>query len=162
IAVLGGSGHQGRGLARRFARAGLPVVVGSREPARARAIVSGWPAGASIDVDTNAGAVAKAGVVVLTGPFPSVGSLLGDVPPHFVAGALVVDVTVPVTFSGGRMAMLDVPERSAAEHVRARVPESIGVAGAFKTLPAHVLDEIEQPLDCDEFVCGDSDEARAR
>jgi NADPH-dependent F420 reductase len=162
IAVLGGSGHQGRGLARRLAQAGMPVVVGSRDPVRARAIVSEWPAGASIEVDTNAAAVARAEVVVLAVPFPSVASLLDEVRSHFLAGALVVDVTVPVTFSGGRMSMLEVPEHSAAEHVRARVPEQIGVAGAFKTLPAHVLDDIEQPLDCDEFVCGDSDEVRAR
>jgi NADPH-dependent F420 reductase len=162
IAVLGGSGHQGRGLTRRFAQAGLAVVVGSRDPVRARGIVSEWPAGASIEVDANPAAVARADLVVLTVPFPSVASLLDEVRSHFAAGALVIDVTVPVTFAGGRMSMLEVPEQSAAEHVRARVPEHVGVAGAFKTLPAHVLDEVDQPLDCDEFVCGDSEDARAR
>ena len=162
IAVLGGSGHQGRGLVRRFALAGMPVVVGSRDPVRARAVVAEWPASGAIEVDTNTAAVARAGVVVLTVPFPSVASLLDEVRSHFQTGALLIDVTVPVTFSGGKMSMLDVPELSAAEHVRARVPEHVAVAGAFKTLPAHVLDEVEQPLDCDEFVCGDSDDARAR
>lgn len=162
IAVLGGSGHQGRGLVRRFAQAGMPVVVGSRDPARARALVSEWPSSAAIEVDTNAAAVARGDVVVLTVPFPSVAPLLDEVRSHFLAGALVIDVTVPVAFTGGRMSMLEVPELSAAEHVRAQVPEHVAVAGAFKTLPAHVLDDIEQPLDCDEFVCGDSEDARAR
>ena len=162
IAVLGGSGHQGRGLVRRFAQAGMPVVVGSRDPARARALVSEWPSSASIEIDTNAAAVARADVVVLTVPFPSVAPLLDEVRSHFRAGALVIDVTVPVAFAGGKMSMLEVPELSAAEHVRARVPEQVAVAGAFKTLPAHALDDIEQPLDCDEFVCGDSEDARAR
>ena len=162
IAVLGGSGHQGRGLVRRFAEAGMSVVVGSRDPERARTLVSGWPSRAAIEVDTNSAAVARADVVVLTVPFPSVAPLLDEVRLHFRAGALVIDVTVPVAFTGGKMSMLEVPELSAAEHVRARVPEHVAVAGAFKTLPAHVLDDIEQPLDCDEFVCGDSEDARAR
>jgi 8-hydroxy-5-deazaflavin:NADPH oxidoreductase len=140
----------------------MSVVVGSRDRDRARAIVSEWPNSASIEVDANAAAVARADIVVLTVPFPSLSLLLDDVRPHFMAGALVVDVTVPVTFSGGKMSMVDVPEHSAAEHVRARVPERNGVAGAFKTLPAHVLDDIDRPLDCDEFVCGDSEDSRDR
>jgi 8-hydroxy-5-deazaflavin:NADPH oxidoreductase len=163
IAVLGGTGQQGRGLAQRFALAGLPIVVGSRDPVRARAMVSDWAAtGASIDVDTNAAAVARADIVVLTIPFSSVGPLLDEVRPHFTAGALAIDVTVPVTFARGTMALIDVPEGSAAEHVRARLPEHVGLAGTFKTLPARVLEDLGRSLDCDEFVCGDSDEARSR
>src|ERR1700730_13672716 len=73
---------------------------------------------------------------------------------------LVIDVTVPVTFDGGKMAMIDVAEGSAAEHVRARLPPAVRLAGAFKPLPAHLLGAGSEPLDCDEFVCGDSDEAR--
>ena len=133
IAVLGGTGQQGRGLAQRFALAGLPVVVGSRDPVRARTVVAGWTtAGALIDVDTNPAAVARADVVVLTIPFPSVAPLLDEVRSRFVAGALVVDVTVPVTFAEGKMGMTDVPEGSAAAHVRARLPEHVGLAGTFK------------------------------
>jgi len=75
---------------------------------------------------------------------------------------LVIDATVPVTFEGGRMAMLEVAEGSASEHIRARLPQSVGLAGAFKTSPAHVLGDSRMPLDCDDFVCGDSEEARVR
>ena len=163
IAVLGGTGQQGRGLAQRFALAGLPVVVGSRDPVRARTVVSGWTtAGTLIDVDTNQAAAAPADVVVLTVPFASVAALLDEVRWHFVGGALAIDVTVPVAFVGGKMAMADVPEGSAAEHVRARLPEHVALAGTFKTLPAHLLDDLGESLDCDEFVCGDSDDARSR
>jgi NADPH-dependent F420 reductase len=72
----------------------------------------------------------------------------------------VIDVTVPLTFTGGRPTLVDVPEGSAAEHVRARLPPHTRLAATFKTIPAHVLGELAQPLDCDEFVCGDSDESR--
>ena len=58
--------------------------------------------------------------------------------------------------------MLDVAEGSASEHIRAHLPESVQLAAAFKTIPAHLLGAAGQPLDCDEFVCGDSDEARSR
>jgi len=162
IAVLGGTGKQGRGLAQRFAMAGRSVIVGSRDPERARAIVADWGAQAgAIEVDTNAGAVARAATIVLTVPFASLTSLLDEVQARFLEQALVVDVSVPVTFTDGKMSMIDVPEGSAAEHVRARVPAHVGVAGAFKTLPADLLDEVQQPVDCDEFICGDSDAARA-
>jgi len=163
IAVLGGTGRQGSGLAQRFALAGLPIVVGSRDPVRARAVVSNWAtAGPRVEADTNAAAVARAGTIVLTIPFPSAAPLLDEVRSHFPAGALAIDVTVPVTFAGGKVALIDVMEGSAAEHVRARLPEHVGLAGTFKTLPAHLLDDLGQSLDCDEFVCGDSEEARSR
>ena len=163
IAILGGTGHQGGGLAQRFAAAGARVIVGSRDPERAREIVTGWNTpGQSIEVAGNAEAVDRGEVIVLAVPFTSIDALLGEVGSHFKAGAVVIDVTVPVTFEGGRMAMLDVAEGSASEHIRARLPENVGLAAAFKTLPAHVLGDPQRPLDCDEFVCADSDEARAR
>jgi 8-hydroxy-5-deazaflavin:NADPH oxidoreductase len=163
VAILGGTGHQGRGLAQRFAHAGISVVVGSRDPVRAGETVAGWvrPPGAEpIDVADNAAAVARARVVVLAVPFASVDVTLHDVQGHFIDGTLVIDVTVPITFVGGKMAMADVPEGSAGEHVRALLPPAVRLACAFKTLPAHVVDAGLEPFDCDEFVCGDSDEAR--
>jgi 8-hydroxy-5-deazaflavin:NADPH oxidoreductase len=69
---------------------------------------------------------------------------------------------VPVTFTGGKMAMLEVPEGSATEHIRARLPGRVQLAAAFKTIPAHLLATARESFACDEFVCADSDEARAR
>jgi len=162
IAVLGGTGQQGRGLAHRFAHAGLRVIVGSRDADRARETVAGWSrTGQPVEVADNAGALGRANIVVLAVPFMSVDPLLQQLQPHFKDGALVIDLTVPVTFTAGKMELVDVAEGSAAEHVRARLPPTVRLACAFKTVPAHLLGAGFGPLDCDEFVCGDSDEARS-
>jgi NADPH-dependent F420 reductase len=163
ITILGGTGQQGRGLAQRFAQAGARVIVGSRDPDRARATVAGWEVrGQSIEVSGNADAVRQGEVSILAVPFPSIDALLDEVRSSLRDGTVVIDVTVPVTFAAGKMAMLEVEEGSASEHIRARLPAGVHFAAAFKTIPAHLLGEVNEPLDCDEFVCGDSDEARAR
>ena len=123
IAVLGGTGQQGRGLAHRFAHAGLRVIVGSRDADRARETVAGWSrTGQPVEVADNAGALGRANIAVLAVPFMSVDPLLQQLQPHFKDGALVIDLTVPVTFTAGKMELVDVAEGSAAEHVRARLP----------------------------------------
>ena len=163
VSILGGTGQQGRGLAQRFAHAGLQVTIGSRDVERAQAAVAAWtgPAAATpIRVADNASAVAAA-VTILAVPFGTVDLLLQELHPHFRAGSLVIDLTVPVTFAAGKMAMLDVAEGSAAEHVRARLPSAVRLACAFKTLPAHLLGAGVESIDCDEFVCGDSEVARS-
>ncbi len=161
LAVLGGTGKQGRGLAQRLARAGYRVVVGSRDPERAAAMVRDW-AGVRTPVSAAAygDAVAAADVAILAVPFESVTAILDEHRPRFRA-KLIVDVTVPVVFAGGQASLAEVAEGSAAEHVRAHAPSQVAVAAAFKTLPAHVLDDVDTRLDCDEFVCGDSPESRA-
>jgi NADPH-dependent F420 reductase len=162
VAVLGGTGQQGGGLARRLARAGHEVIVGSRDAARAASTVRGWGDSDAVSAATYEEAVARAAVVMLTVPFDAVDALLADLSTRFVPGTLLIDVTVPLTFAGGAPALAALPEGSAAEHVRSRLPPSVGVAAAFKTLPARVLHTVDAPLDCDEFVCGDSDESRSR
>ncbi|MGH9141526.1 MAG: NADPH-dependent F420 reductase [Vicinamibacterales bacterium] len=163
IAVLGGTGQQGRGLAQRFAHAGARVVIGSRDPERARAVVAGWRAAVQpIEVAHNALAVEQCETCVLAVPFMSVDALLDELRPCFGSGRVVIDVTVPVTFDGGKMAMSEVAEGSASEHIRARLPLTVGLAAAFKTVPGRLLAEVGVPLDCDEFVCGDSDDVRSR
>jgi NADPH-dependent F420 reductase len=106
--------------------------------------------------------VRQGDVSILAVPFTSIDALLGEVRGGLAEGAVVIDITVPVTFAGGKMAMLEVEEGSASEHIRARLPAGVRLAAAFKTIPAHLLGEVDEPLDCDEFVCADSDEARAR
>jgi NADPH-dependent F420 reductase len=93
-------------------------------------------------------------------PFDTVAATL-DAHRTAFTGGVIVDVTVPVIFTSGTAALAAVAEGSAAEHVRAHAPAHVGVAAAFKTIPAHVLDDVDRALDCDEFVCGDSPEARA-
>jgi NADPH-dependent F420 reductase len=162
VAVLGGTGQQGGGLARRFAQAGVPVIVGSRDPARARETVQSWASARPIDVADYAEAVARAKTTVLAVPFGSVDALLTIIGPHFPDDAVAIDVTVPLTFASGKMAMVAVADGSAAEHIRAGLPTAVALACAFKTIPAHLLAALDVPLDCDEFICGDSDAARER
>jgi 8-hydroxy-5-deazaflavin:NADPH oxidoreductase len=162
ITILGGTGQQGRGLAQRLAHAGLHVLVGSRDPDRARAAIAGWArTDPPIEVADNLSAVDRADLIILAVPFPTVDELLRELHPRFAEGALVIDVTVPVTFASGKLALLDVAEGSATEHIRARLPPAVRLAAAFKTVPAHLLGAIAEPLECDEFVCGDSDGARS-
>jgi NADPH-dependent F420 reductase len=164
VTILGGTGQQGRGLAQRFAHAGVRVVVGSRDPERGRAAVGGWtrsPGAPAIEVGANAAAVAGADVTLLAVPYGSVDVLLDEIGPHFKTGSLVIDLTVPVTFADGKLSMLDVAEGSAAEHIKGRLPSTVRLACAFKTVPAHLLGAGVGALDCDEFVCGDSEGARS-
>ena len=163
IAILGGTGHQGSGLARRFAAAGAHVIVGSRDPERARTVVAAWNApGPAVEVGSYAEAIDRGEDIVIAVPFTSVDPLLDEIGRHDVAGKVVVDVTVPITFAQGKMAMLEVAEGSASEHMRARLPDTVRLAAAFKTVPAHLLADPNISLDCDDFVCGDSDESRIR
>jgi NADPH-dependent F420 reductase len=161
VAVLGGTGHHGRGLARRLAHAGARVIVGSRDPVRAGHVVATWSHAANIATAAYDAAIAEADVTILAVPFTSIDSILEEQRRHFRSGALVIDVTVPVTFSDGKLSLIAVPEGSATEHVRHRLSPGIRLAAAFKTVPAHLLEAGLEPLECDEFVCGDSDEARS-
>jgi 8-hydroxy-5-deazaflavin:NADPH oxidoreductase len=163
IAVLGGTGQQGHGLAQRLVIAGERVIVGSRDPDRARGAIASWPANArNVEVAGNAAAVAQAEIAILAVPFSTVDALLAELTSQVKPDVLVIDVTVPVTFEGGKMSMVRIAEGSAAQHVRARLPDHARLAGAFKTIPAHLLAALERPLDCDEFVCGDSETARSQ
>ncbi|PYR43639.1 MAG: hypothetical protein DMF93_02640 [Acidobacteria bacterium] len=141
VAILGGTGQQGSGLARRLAAAGIHVVVGSRNPERARAVTAAWSG--AVDVAANGAAVADVDTVVFAVPFGTIDALIDDVGPRMRSGAVAIDLTVPLTFAGGKM-------------------PAVALACAFKTVPAHLLDRVDEPLDCDEFVCGDSDAARER
>jgi NADPH-dependent F420 reductase len=162
VAVLGGTGQQGRGIAQRLVLGGFPVVVGSRDPARAAAAIAEWPAAMrTVRAVTYGEAIASSDVVVLAIPFESLDASLEEHDQHFRQQALVVDVTVPLSFANKSVALAAVPEGSAAEHVKARLPAHTRLAATFKTLPASLLSDLDRSLDCDEFVCGDSDEARA-
>jgi NADPH-dependent F420 reductase len=162
LAVLGGTGQQGGGIARRLVRAGYPVIVGSRDPARAAASIAEWPGAPSIASADYGDAISKADIVVLAVPFDAVDVLVDQHRSRFRQQALLVDVTVPLRFESGTVALIDLPAGSAAEHIKGRLPGHVRLAAAFKTIPAHLLTDAERPLDCDEFVCGDSPDARTQ
>src|SRR4051812_21698373 len=107
VAILGGTGQQGSGLARRLAAAGVQVVVGSRDPQRARATVDAWSPRVAVEIADNAAAASGVDTIVLAVPFGTLDALLDDIAPRLRSGAVVIDVTVPLTFSAGKMAIID-------------------------------------------------------
>ena len=163
LAIVGGTGPQGRGLALRFATAGYAVVVGSRERAKAQGVVDAMLAahpGIDVRGDDNAAAIADADAVVLAlapDGLAATVEMLSD----GLAGRLVIDVVVPLALRDG-LAEHAPPAgaASAGELVQAMLPHS-RVVGAFKTIPASQLLAVQRPLDGDVLVCGDDAAARA-
>ena len=159
--IIGGTGHEGRGVAARLASAGVPVLVGSRQLERAQETVAALGTSLPLGAATNEQVASDCDVVFLAVPFSGVAELLEAFRTRFRPGALVIDLTVPLTFDRGVPAIADVAEGSATEFIRARLPVEVRLAAAFKTIPASALAKIDTPLDCDEFVCGDTPEVSA-
>ena len=165
IGFAGGTGGEGRGLALRFARAGADVVIGSRSEERARAAAEAYNriAGvATIRGLANGAMLAACDLVFLTLPFEQAPAAVESFTPDLRSGMVLVDVTVPMRFAEGRAEYQELPEGSSAELLASRLPAGVPLVAAFKTLPAHVLAELDTPLECDVFVCGDSSEAKER
>jgi NADPH-dependent F420 reductase len=156
LAVLGGTGEQGRGLARRFALAGHRVVIGSRSLERA-AEAAGELHGA-VTGATNADAAAQADVVIVAVPWEGHKELLADLAPA-LAGKVVIDCVNPLGFDKQGAFALPVEEGSAAQQAAAVLPES-RVVGAFHHVSAVLLlDEDVDTIDTDILVLGDDREA---
>ena len=163
IAVLGGTGPEGFGLALRWARAGETLIIGSREAQRARAAagkITQDVAGAKVSGAENAAACAAAEIIVLAVPFEGQAALLKQVKPALRAGTIVIDATVPLAASvGGRASRtLGVWQGSAAQQTAELVPGGVRVVAAFQNTSAHILNGSD-PVECDVIVCGDDPEA---
>ena len=152
VGVLGGTGPQGLGLARRLASSGVRVVIGSRSAARAAETA----AGLSVPVTgaDNASCAACCDVAIVAVPYDGHRSLLSAVRPQLM-GKVVVDCVNPLAFDGKGPFALQVPDGSACEEAQAVLPES-RVTGAFHHLSAvHLLDPDCIRIDCDVLVVGD-------
>lgn len=165
IAIVGGTGPEGSGLALRWARAGESVVIGSRDGERARAAATqiAEKAGAlgSVEGVENAVAVKMCDTIVLTVPFAGQAELLKQLKPWFRQGTVLIDATVPLAAAvGGRPTrVLGVWEGSAAEQAQEIVGKNVAVAAAFHSLSSTVLNR-DEDVDCDVIVCSDDDRAR--
>ena len=163
IAILGGTGPEGYGLALRWARAGENVIIGSRDARRAQDAAAKIKASASdakISGNENAAACAAADLIVLTVPFEGHAALLKQIKPAIRPGSIVVDTTVPLAASvGGRATRtLGVWQGSAAQETAELVPKGIPVVAAFHNASAELLNA-EAPVDCDVIVCSDDPNA---
>ncbi|WP_307816445.1 NADPH-dependent F420 reductase [Nocardioides limicola] len=160
IAVLGGTGPQGRGLARRFAAAGLNVVLGSRSAERAEAAAADLAeaTGGTVTGADNAGAAARGDLVLLVVPFDGHAELVAELAP-VLTDKIVVDCVNPLGFDKQGPFVLDVPEGSAAQQAAALLPAS-RVVGAFHNVSAVLLeDPAVASIDTDVLVVGEDREA---
>ena len=158
IAVLGGTGAQGRGLARRFAQAGLTVVLGSRTAERAVAAAAALDDCGAVSGATNAAAAAAGDVVVVGVPWDGHRELLESLA-GILAGKVVVDCVNPLGFDQQGAYALPVPEGSATQQAAAVLPGS-RVVGAFHHVSAVLLeDPAVTAVDTDVLVLGDDREA---
>jgi 8-hydroxy-5-deazaflavin:NADPH oxidoreductase len=169
IAIIGGSGAEGTGLALRWARAGERLVIGSRDAERAKAAAAkireraGVSANDQVIGAENADAAASAEIVVVTVPFTSQAITLKSIKERLRPGTVLVDTTVPLAAGVGGAATrtLGVWQGSAAEQAAEIVGKEILVASTFHHLSAEKLDA-DAPMDCDAIICSNHETARAR
>lgn len=160
IAILGGTGPAGTGLALRWARAGETIIIGSRDAARAEEtadkIKSKAGVTANISGVENAVACAATDLLVLTVPFEGQAVLLKQLKAVIRPGSVLIDATVALAASvGGRASRtLGVWQGSSAQQAAELVPKGVSVAAAFHNLSAERLNG-DDPLDCDVIVCSD-------
>lgn len=152
VAVLGGTGEQGRGLARRFALAGLQVVLGSRDAARAAQAAEDLPD--TVRGTDNASAALAGDVVVVAVPWDGHRDLLAGLAGE-LAGKVVVDCVNPLGFDGQGAFALAVEEGSAAQQAQAVLPGSRVVAAFHHVSAVLLLDPSVDQVDTDVLVLGD-------
>jgi 8-hydroxy-5-deazaflavin:NADPH oxidoreductase len=161
IGILGGTGHEGKGLALRWAHAEYPVVIGSRDPERARATaaeIAGRVPGASVAGANNVAAAESAAICVLTVPYAAHRATLEAVR-HALPGKVLIDVTVPLLPPKVTRVQLP-PEGSAAVAAQTMLGPDVKVVSAFQNVSAHFLETVDRFVDCDVLVCGDDKDAR--
>jgi NADPH-dependent F420 reductase len=159
IAILGGTGDQGLGLALRFCRSGRRVVIGSRKAERALEAaenVRKQVSGANVEGLGNEEATAAAEMVILSVPFEHTASTLKGIKGSFRDGQIVVSMTVPLATAVGDGAVRTVGiwQGSAAELVKSLVPKGVEVVSAFQNVSAHRLQHLAEPVECDVVVSG--------
>ncbi len=173
IAVLGGTGKEGGGLAFRWAHAGYRVLIGSREATRAAAAAAelsasllaaraaaGLADGSAIRIGglTHREAVAQAAIVVLAVPWAVQQALALEVA-DLLAGRILVDVTVPLV--PPKVDRVQLPDGgSAVEALARRLGPEVRVVSAFQNISATHLRDLGHAIDCDVLVCGDDVDAR--
>jgi NADPH-dependent F420 reductase len=154
VAILGGTGNQGRGLAVRWARAGEEIIIGSRDAQRAgeaaRKIAAEAGSSARVSGMENSAACNSSDLCVLTVPFESQAGLLKQLKPAFKPGTILIDTTVPLAASVGG---------SAAQQTAELVPKGVAVVAAFHNISADLLSG-NASVDCDAIICSDDENAR--
>lgn len=165
IAIVGGTGAEGTGLALRFAKSGAHVIIGSRDLQKAQEAaqrISALAGSGQVDARSNPDAVREADIVVLTVPLSAQAGVIKSIRESCKPGMVFVDATVPLEVAiGGRVSRtLMLWDGSAAQQAARMLPEGVHVVAAFHALSAHALAEVDHPIDCDVLICGDNAEAK--
>ena len=158
VGVLGGTGEQGRGLARRLSLAGLQVIIGSRTAERAATAAAELGGEPLVTGTLNHRAAEAADIVIAAIPWEGHKELLASLAAE-LAGKIVIDCVNPLAFDAKGAFPLRVPEGSAAEQAAAVLPDST-VVGAFHHVSAQLLlDPRVDSMDLDVLVLGDDRDA---
>jgi NADPH-dependent F420 reductase len=155
IGIVGGTGKEGIGLGLRWAQAGHDVIIGSRDPERARgkaAELAASAPGRRIEGMSNRDAASAADVVVLTVPATGLAATLPELR-EACRGKIVVSTVVPLTFGGPRL-FTPPAQGSAAEEAQELLGGDARVVAAFHHIAAHELSAGDHPIECDLLVCG--------
>lgn len=166
VAVVGGTGDEGFGLALRLAGAGVEVTIGSRVLERAedaaRRAHEAVGADAPIDGAENPQAVAGKGLVFVTVPYAGQAAIYRSLKDHWTPGVIVCDTTTPLASAvGGRATQILRPwQGSAAEQARVLLPEGARLVSGFHSVGAEALTDLSEPVDADALLCGDDAEAK--
>ncbi len=162
IAVLGGTGHEGSGLALRWAHVGHAVIIGSRTAEKAQAAAAEINAALGSDKARgadNASAAQAADIIVLTVPYSAHQSTIESVK-DACQGKVFVDVTVPLV--PPKVSRVQMPAAgSASQEAQTILGEGVKVVTAFQNIGAEHLKDPTHQIDCDVLVCGDDKEAKA-
>ena len=161
IRSLGGTGHEGGGLAIRWAHAGHAVIIGSREAAKAAQAAAAINRALAIDTvkgDTNFNAAKAADIVVLTVPYSAQRATVEEAVAA-IQGKILVDATVPLV--PPRVARVQIPaDGSAVASLQKHLGDRARVVSAFQNVSAQHLKELHHQIECDVLVCGDDVAAR--
>lgn len=161
VAILGGTGQLGYGLALRLAKARVPVVIGSRDAGRAeeaaQRILATLPDTDARGLANAEAAAAAERVVVLAVPFASQAATLKGLGEALREDQILLDATVPLApaVGGKPTQLLGVWQGSAAQQAQSLVPKGVRVVSGLHTLAADLLTDLEHPLEQDTLVCGD-------
>jgi 8-hydroxy-5-deazaflavin:NADPH oxidoreductase len=160
VAIVGGTGALGFGLALRLGRAGVRVVIGSRDAQRAQEAAGRAAAQLgedSVEGRVNQEAVRAAEAVLLCVPFRNQSENLTNLKSALEPGQLLVDATVPLAaaVSGKATRVLGVPQGSAAQQAAEMAPEGVRVVSALHTVSGATLADLDHDLDEDVLICGD-------
>ena len=158
VAIVGGTGKEGRGLAARWARAGRDVIIGSRDAARAAAVAEdlATSAGGRLSGMANLAACAAADIVVLATPFAGLEATVSECAPG-LAGKVVVSAVIPLVVEDGRFTVRTVPHGSAAQLVASILPTA-RVAAAVHNFSSKLLADLDHDIEEDvPFACDERD-----